>query len=109
MSVPVFIGKKRFVLDIEIVPNQIPLLISKDAMKKMEMQLDFAKDIAQIRGETVRLICTSTGHCCLPLNLTCIDDDSVNFVLHLECLNNLSEKEMMSKALKLHRQFSHAS
>ena len=109
VSVPVFIGKKRFVLDIEIVPNQIPLLISKGAMKQMEMQLDFAKDIAQIRGETVRLICTSTGHYCLPLNLTCIDDNSVNFILHLECLNNLSEKEMMSKALKLHRQFSHAS
>ena len=93
----------------EIVPNKIPLLISKGAMKQMGMQLDFAKDIALIKGEKLQLICTSTGHYCLPLNLTCIDDNSVNFILHLECLNNLPEKEMMSKALKLHRQFSHAS
>ena len=27
VSVPVFIGSNRFVLDLEVVPNQIPLLI----------------------------------------------------------------------------------
>ena len=108
-SVPVFIGKGKFVLDIEIVPNQIPLLISKGAMKQMSMELNFATDTATVHGEQVKLICTSTGHYCLPLNLTCIDDNSVNFVLHLECLNDLSQEEMSKKALKLHRQFSHAS
>ena len=50
VSVPVFIGKKQLVLDMEIVPNQIPLLISKGAMKQLGMQLDFAKDIALIKG-----------------------------------------------------------
>ena len=109
VSVPVFIGKKQLVLDMEIVPNQIPLLISKGAMKQLGMQLDFAKDIALIKGQKVKLICTSTGHYCLPLTLTCLDDNSVNFILHLECVDNLSKKEMMSKALKLHRQFSHAT
>ena len=108
-SVPVLIGRHKFVLDMEIVPNEIPLLISKSAMKQMGMKLDFAKDIAIVRGEEVRLICTSTGHYCFPLNLTCIEDQSVNFVLHLQCLNDLSQREMANKALKLHRQFSHAS
>ena len=109
VSVPVFIGSNRFVLDLEVVPNQIPLLISKGAMKQMGMQLDFAQDVAIVNGENVKLICTSTGHYCLPLNMTCIENQSVNFVLHLECLNNLPQREMMSKAMKLHRQFSHAS
>ena len=98
-----------FVLDLELVPNQIRLLISKGAMKQMGMQLDFARDVAIVNGENVKLICTSTGHYCLPLNMTCIEDQSVNFVLHLECLNNLSQREMISKAMKLHRQFSHPS
>ena len=39
----------------EIVPNKIPLLISKGAMKQMGMQLDFAKDISLIKGEKVRV------------------------------------------------------
>ena len=108
-SVPVFVGRQRFVVDIEVVPNEIPLLISKGAMKQMNMQLDFSTDTAIVRGEKVKLICTSTGHYCLPLNATCIDDQSVNFVLHLECLNGLSRRETLSKAMKLHRQFSHAS
>ena len=78
-------------------------------MKQLGMQLDFAKDMALIRGQKVKLICMSTGHYCLPLTLTCLDDNSVNFILHLECVDNLSKKETMSKALKLHRQFSHAT
>ena len=108
-SVPVLIGRHKFVVDMEIVPNEIPLLISKSVMKQMGMKLDFARDIAIVRGEEVRLICTSTGHYCFPLNLTHIEDHSVNFVLHLQCLNDMSQREMMNKALKLHRQFSHAS
>ena len=108
-SVPVFIGKQRFVMDMEVVPNEIPLLISKGAMKQMGMQLDFLRDTAIIKGEEIRLICTTTGHYCLPMNHTCIDDQSVQFVMHLQCLSGLSQRDMASKALKLHRQFSHAS
>jgi len=46
-SVPVFIGKQRFVMDMEVVPNEIPLLIKQlSAMKQMGMQLDFLRDTA---------------------------------------------------------------
>ena len=108
-SVPVYVGKQRFLMDMEVVPNEIPLLISKGAMKQMGMQLDFLRDVATVKGDEIRLICTTTGHYCLPMNHTCIDDQSVHFVLNVQCLEGLSEREMASKALKLHRQFSHAS
>ena len=39
---------------------------------------------------------------------TCIDNQSVQFVLNVVHLEGLSDREMASKAFKLHLQFSHA-
>ena len=109
VTVPVIVGYKKLLLDIEVVDNDIPLLISKGAMKQMNMKIDFSKDTATIEGEEIKLQCTSTGHYCLPITNITLDREDVNVVLHLLNLSSLSEKEQRSKALKLHRQFSHAS
>ena len=44
VKIPVFFGKKRRVLKVDIVDNEIPLLISKPAMKNLRMKLDFEND-----------------------------------------------------------------
>ena len=41
LTVPVLICGQRFLLDIEVVENDIPLLISKGPMKVLCMQVDF--------------------------------------------------------------------
>ena len=41
VSIPVCVGKHKFQMNTEIVANEIPMLISKDAMKEMGMKLDF--------------------------------------------------------------------
>ena len=80
VTVPVYIGRQKFIIDIEVVENEIPLLISKGAMKQMGMKLDFENDVAIIRGEKLKLLCTSSGHyCCLPLNFTWLEDNSIDF------------------------------
>ena len=109
VTVPVVIGKSNFELDVEIVNNEIPLLISKGAMKQMKMKLDFDADTAEIDGVKTKLVCTSTGHYCVPLTeLMNQETHGANFVLELQCIDGLSLEEKRKKALKLHRQFAHA-
>ena len=51
----------------DVVECNIPLLLSRDAMKRAKMQINFENDTVVLAGKTVNLICTSTGHYCLPL------------------------------------------
>ena len=109
VTVAIYIGKVRMLLDIDIVEFEIPLLISKGAMKQMDMKLDLVKDIVTVNGENIKLCCTSTGHYCLPISRFHLDLENVNVVFHLQDLLKCSDKQLKNKALKLHRQFSHPS
>ncbi|XP_057296098.1 uncharacterized protein LOC130625028 [Hydractinia symbiolongicarpus] len=48
---PVIIGSKEVYLETEIVPNEIPLLLSQASMKKAEAVLDFINDSVTMFGE----------------------------------------------------------
>ena len=109
ITIPVTIGKKKLQMDVEVVPNEIPLLVSKAAMKQMKMQLDFTKDTAIIGGEKVELVCNSLGHYCIPITKERIESHNCNVVLHVQNLETMTHKEKQKKALKLHRQLSHAT
>ena len=107
VTVTIYVGKLKLKLDIDIVSFEIPLLLSKGAMKQMGMKLDLEKDIVTLNGEDIKLFCTSTGNYCLPISRSHTDLQNVNFVFHLENFDSLSDAQVKSKALKLHRQFSH--
>ena len=67
--------------------------------------------MAQILGNQVKLNCTSTGHYCIPLTKLLLNDKDSSqppVVLHTT-IKNATRKELIDKAVKLHRQFSHAS
>ena len=55
MTIPVCIGKKKVLLDVDIVQNEIPLLSSKGAMKQLRMKIDFKNDTANIDGTVLKL------------------------------------------------------
>ena len=61
-SLPVMIGKQEIDLDIDVVDTDIPLLLSKSAMKKSSTVIDFDKDTAVMFGEKLKLIKTTSGH-----------------------------------------------
>jgi len=103
---PVYIGGRRQQLEVEVVDAEIPLLVSKDTMKNIGMQLDFEHDTAVIDGEEIQLACTTSGHYCMPLNVFCVD--AGNIVLKVNEIDTLDKKQKLSKAMKLHRQFGHA-
>lgn len=66
---PCWIGGLRANITTDVVECDIPLLMSKDSMKKAKMILDFERDIAKIVGRKILLKCTSSGHYALPLSL----------------------------------------
>lgn len=46
--------------------KDIPLILSKSAIKQAKIKLDLLNDIAEIFGNTVELNNTSSDHYCLP-------------------------------------------
>ena len=73
------------------------------------MILDFETDTAEVFGNKVNLHHTSS---CLPLRNLHLQDkpnSCASVVLHTSNLKQLSQSEKMRKAMKLHRQFLHAS
>ena len=108
-TIPIYIGKTRIMLDVEIVDKKIPLLLSRAAMKQLCMTIDFRRDQLSFNQEEMKLECTSAGHYAIPVAMTHTDRHNANFVFSLECLSGIPRSEKLKKALKIHRQFSHAS
>ncbi|CAC5357017.1 unnamed protein product [Mytilus coruscus] len=57
-------------LKIGVVDSDIPLLLSRSAMKKEEVKMDLENDTAIIIGKEVSLNLTSSGHYCIPIDKT---------------------------------------
>ena len=68
LDIPVVIGSKQFTLNTDVVPNDVPLLLSKKSMKTSNMPLDFKNDNAVIFGEPEQLIVTKSGHYAIPIS-----------------------------------------
>ena len=66
---PCWIGGVRSELSTDVVECNLPLLISKQSMKKGKMVLDFGEDSVKIRNKWVKLMVASSGHYMLPLFL----------------------------------------
>ena len=98
---PATLAGKKVAITADVVDSDIPLLLSKDAMKKACMKLDLENDFAEIYGKKVHLNCTSAGHYCIP-----ISDEKDVFTVDLA---KADEKEREKVLLKLHCQFGHAS
>ena len=64
---PVVIAGKEVTVRTEVVKSDIPLLLSREAMKKAGVKIDLGKDTVTIFGEDQVLKITSSGHCCVPI------------------------------------------
>ena len=91
----------------DVVDNGIPLLISSPTMTEFGMILNTLNHYAIGNGRKFKLDFNKAGHYTI---LVCewTDEESI-VVFHLEKLAEASKSEKSKKALKLHRQFGHAS
>ena len=62
LKIPCSIGTYSASIVTDVVSAEIPLLLSKTAMKKEKMMQDFASDSLIIRGRHIKLGIASTGH-----------------------------------------------
>ena len=67
VNIPIVIGSKRMLLEVDVVKNNIPLLISKGTISKLGMNIDFTRHEAEINGQVIKLQCKSSGHYRVPL------------------------------------------
>ena len=110
---PAEIGNNSVMIEVDIIDSDIPLLLSKEAMKKAKMKIDLEDDTAIVLGQRITLNTTSAGHYVIPL-LTKTDGINIceDQVFHLEDLLSVdligAQTSEQSKALdKLHKQFGH--
>ena len=88
----------------EVVMCDIPLLLSKQSLKKAKAVLDLNKDKVEIFGKVIDLKCTSSGHYCIDITPASKGkDENIMFAVDRGC--NLKGKKKM--VVKLHRQFAH--
>ena len=86
------------------IDADLPLLLSKEAMKKADTKIDFQTDKVNILGKDMEIRFTLSGHYAIPIKKN-LDKVYIN-------VNNLSTKTVEEKekiAEKLHKQSGHAT
>ena len=86
-------------IEVDVVKNNIPLLISQGTMSKLGMKRDFTRYEVEVNGQVIKLRCNSSGHYCVPL--TTFARKNCDVVFHLTNLLSLSNEEKKKKAIKL--------
>ena len=113
VTIPTVIADQKVMLTTDVISNDLPLFLSKEAMKRANTQIDFASDKINILGRDVQVFFSTSGHYCIPigtLNSSGMGSTEEIKEVNLFC-KELSEKTVSQKqriAEKLHRQFSHA-
>ena len=99
ITIPVVIAGQHVLLTTEVIENDIPLLLSKDTMKKANTYIDFANDKI-ILNKKVPVKFTTSGHYCIPIGK--IVDDNHDQVLKIESILFCDDvNELMLKRRKL--------
>ena len=111
---PAEIGSKKILITADVLETNIPLLISKSAMKKAKTVIKFETDEVIMFNRKIRLRFTPTGHYCITLNKKASiayyeDEQTKVYFVNLEKLVSLTEEEKQRTAVKIHKQFCHAS
>ena len=60
--IPIKLMDQQVMLETEVVKNDIPLLLSKESMKRGRAKIDFTNDTIDLSGKVIPLVCTSSGH-----------------------------------------------
>ena len=101
---PVVIAGKEAIIKTDVVKSDIPLLLSRTAMKKAAVKMDLENDTATIFGKEINLNLTTSGHYCIPI------DKSEEVPVENVCAVNLdilNKQDRFKTLVKLHRQFAH--
>ena len=109
MSIPAQIGKREVSIKTDIIDNELPLLISKEPMKKGETKTNFTKDKINILGQDMDIKFTSSDHYSIPTSKTYEafnefdQNQSNNIFLSIDRISMKTFSEKKKIAEKLHK------
>ena len=93
----------------DVVNSDIPLLLSKDAMKRAGTCLNFEDDTVTMLKKKIPLSCTSSGHYYIPITKLLPEKRKFKYIPFIKEISSKNMAEKIQIATKLHRQFSHPS
>ena len=115
MTIPTEIAGKSVNLQTDVISYNLPLLLSKEAMKKANTFIDFANDKISILGNEVDVQFSSSGHYYIAIGRLNSSNEATkrnldkSLTLYCGDIHGKSNEEKEKIAVKLHRQFSHPS
>ena len=112
LTVPIYISDQKHHLYVDIVDCCIPLLISRDTLKRANAHIDIGNNSMQFLGLKVPLITSSTGHLCLSIsrifNANNVETKRVfNTLFSSPFYEFENDSDLNKKVSKLHSQFAH--
>ena len=109
-KIPIIIANEIHELAIDVINSDIPLLMSKEHMKKLGIAINLINDTATANGKPIKLHTTSAGH--YIINLLDQDDKEDSMVMEHIMLIDLEQatiRQQYQMLEKLHKQFGHGS
>ena len=107
-KIPVKICGKDMTLEVFIVDNDVPLLLSRQCMKEMGMIIDMQHDKIRIGNNCEDVIITESGHQVVPIG-RCDDSLKNDRQKHLDPTYLVKPSDTQGCARHLHRYFAHGS
>ena len=109
VTIPAVINNKSVMIQTQVVDADIPLLLSKEAMRKANMIIDMGNDTVTAYGVTKPLHFTKSGHYSIRLNNYTMDETCLRSKSNCVLFNERDEDKIEKHAEKLHKQFAHPS
>ena len=108
VKIPATIGSNELFIETDVVDTHVPLLLSKEAMKKADTKIDFRNDTVTMFGKNQPIHLTKSGHYSVALDnklkvMKKVNRNQAKVVLHIS--DELENKNAVAK--KLHNQFVH--
>ena len=116
LTIPAKIGKEDTKIKTDVIDSDLLLLLSKEAIKKDDVKIDFARDNVSFLNQNVDIVFTSSSHYAIPISGTeqLLDhfdknNESERVLLTVNELSSKSPEEKNKIAKKLHCQFGRSS
>ena len=70
MTIPVRTENEDIMIKTDVIGSDLPLLLRKEAMKKGDVKIDFARDKVSFLIQNIDIVFTSSGHYAIPNSRT---------------------------------------
>ena len=111
LVIPIYVGHYRYKLEVDVVKCNVPLLLSRETLKRAKAKIDIELSSICFLGVNIPLSISSSGHLCLqisrPLDYSDKETQKVlSRVLFTSPMVGIGS-DVKNKAKKLHIQFCH--